>query len=404
MQIFKTGERVEQGETLDVNRTATLIALCALASVTPSAVLLGPLIVGGLVTELGFGAQAAGNMIFAELSGAACATFPALYWISRSNWRTVLYISLATMTLCNLASVIVTSPWLFGGIRFIAGLGVGSVMAITLLTCGMTRQQERTLSFWMTGQIVFAAVMLAAMPYIFAVVGIGGLYGCLVAATTLLLLVVPFMPRTGGLAVHQRWGDLPSVTRRSAPLALIGLLFFFIAMGGVWNFVERLGDAAGYGRKFIGLTLAGVSAVGVCGSISAAWLGLRWGRLAPFLCGIAILIVSMLLLRDLASPLQFVLAAFLFKFGWWFVSPFILANITTLDRSGKLITATNFVIAAGQAMGPLVVGFMLSPARSEYPDTVNFASAINIGLACLILCCALFISIIRINDSSARRA
>ena len=63
---------------IDVNSAATILALCLLASVTPSAVLLGPLIVGGLITELGFTPQAAGNMIFAELSGAALSTFLAL--------------------------------------------------------------------------------------------------------------------------------------------------------------------------------------------------------------------------------------------------------------------------------------------------------------------------------------
>ena len=51
-----------QGGSLDVNKAPTIIALCVLSSITPLAVLIGPLIISGLVTELGFSAQAAGNM------------------------------------------------------------------------------------------------------------------------------------------------------------------------------------------------------------------------------------------------------------------------------------------------------------------------------------------------------
>ena len=40
-----------QRPEFDANRVATIVSLCLLASVTPSAVLLGPLIIGGLVTE-----------------------------------------------------------------------------------------------------------------------------------------------------------------------------------------------------------------------------------------------------------------------------------------------------------------------------------------------------------------
>ena len=93
-----------ESSTYNVNQESTIWSLAILASVTPSVVLLGPLIVGGLVTELGFSPQAAGNMIFAELSGAGFATFPALYWISRVNWRTVLITSLVTMIICNIIS------------------------------------------------------------------------------------------------------------------------------------------------------------------------------------------------------------------------------------------------------------------------------------------------------------
>ena len=388
-------------QPLDVNKAPTIIALCVLASITPLAVLIGPLIVSGLITELGFSAQVAGNMIFAELSGAAFSTFLALYWIGRCDWRKILWISIGAMVLCNIASSMIETPWPLGVVRFVAGIGVGTVMAATLLTCGMTRDQERVLSFWQMGQIIFAAAALAALPFIFSAIGIRGMYLCLAAVMAILAFAVPFMPKSGGAEKKLHWRDLPGSTRRFAPVGLIGLLFFFIAMGGIWNFMERLGDSARLDREFIGFTLAGVSACGVLGSVCSAWLGLKWGRLTPFLLGAAVLAVSMILLYNISSGPQFILAAFLFKFGWWFISPYILANIMMLDVSGKLIAAVNFVIAFGQALGPLVVGLTLSPAPAGSSEKMSFTSAINVGLVCLILCCVLFLSIIRLNDRRA---
>ncbi len=392
-----------QRPEFDANRVATIVSLCLLASVTPSAVLLGPLIIGGLVTELGFSAQASGNMIFAELCGAACATFPAFYWIAHVDWRRVLTVALLVVIVSNLVSAYLGDPWLLGAARFVAGIGVGTIMSMTLIVSGMTRDQERVLSFWMMGQILFAAVALAAMPYMFAIIGIKGFYFCLAGVMAALLLPVRNMPRGGDASHRVRWRDLPRVTRRYAPIGLVGLLFFFVAMGGVWNFVERIGDAAGFDRRFISLTLSGVSAVGVLGAVSSAVVGLRWGRMVPFAIGIVTLAASMVLLDGVSSQGVFVASAFLFKFGWWFVSPYILANITTLDSSGKLITATGFVIPFGQALGPLVVGFLLPPTTAGSSSATDFSPAVTVGLACLALSCLLFVGVIRANHSRPPR-
>ncbi|MDC1436241.1 MFS transporter [Gammaproteobacteria bacterium] len=388
---------MSETSTYNVNQAATIWSLCILGSVTPSVVLLGPLIVGGLVTELGFSPQAAGNMIFAELSGAGFATFPALYWISRINWRTVLMTSLIVMVACNIISAFMTDPWILGGVRFITGLGVGSTMAITMLTSGMTNNPERALSFWTMGQIIFAAIGLAIMPFILPTIGIKGFYIILAVIITVLIIPVRFMPEKGGESHQVPWSKISSITKRYAPIALIGLLFFYIAVGGLWNFYERIGDSAGFDARFIGLTLSGVSAIGVLGAICSAWLSLKWGRMTPFLIGIAALFVSMFILYGVSSQVIYIVSAFLFKYGWWFISPYLLANMSTLDPSGKLILGTNFVIGFGQALGPLIVGFTLV----DSPDgiiAIDYTSAIHVGVVCMLVCCVLFYTVIKVND------
>lgn len=387
---------------VDCNRPATIWSVCLLGSITPSVVLLGPLIVGSLVTELGFGPRAAGNMIFAELIGAAFATFPAFYWVSRVDWRKVLILSLLDIVLMDVVSAFLVTPWTLGSVRFLAGIGVGSIMNITLLTCGMTRNQERVLSFWTMAQIVFAAIALTAMPFVLPVIGIKGFYLILAAMMALLLIPVHFMPHSVGEAVRRtKWSQLTEAARKTGPIALAGELFFRIAVGGTWSFFERIGNAAGFDSHFIGMALAGVSVIGVLGALSAAWLSLKWGRMVPFLLGLAILATSMSMLLGVPSPQGFAVSAFLFKFGWWFITPYLLANITTLDPSGLLATATTFVIALGRALGPLAIGLTL-PEDGSVGARMDFRAGIGIGLVCLVISCVLFIFVIRVNNTRNR--
>ena len=384
------------GTSVDVNRPLTIFSIALLASITPSAVLLGPLVVGALVTDLGFSPQAGGNMIFAELGGAAFATFPAFWWLARINWRKVLYVALTITIVGNLISATVADPWVLGAVRFMTGIGVGTIMLVTLTSAGLTANQERVFGFWQTGQIVFAAIALFTMPYVIPEVGVHGFYVALAIVMALLTTAVRNFPETGAARADLGWSDLAPHVKRLAPLALIGLIFFYIAIGGVWNFVERMGDAAGFDPIFIGYTLAGVSVVGVAGALTATWLSTRLGRIIPFAAGIVILAASFVLLYGLTSKNIYILSAFLFKYGWWFISPYLLANMTTLDPTGRLITATNFVIAFGQALGPLVVGFMLVESASG--KVLDYSPALTMGLVAFTICCLFFVPVVRANN------
>ena len=392
---------MQPDDSFDVNSPRTIFAIALLASITPSAVLLGPLVVGALVTQLGFTPQQGGNMIFAELSGAALATFPAFLWVGKINWRKVLYFALALTVIGNLASTLAADPWMMGAIRFATGIGVGTIMLVTLTSTGLTANQERVFGFWQTGQIVFAAIALFVMPFIVPVIGIRGFYVGLALIMALLALAVTSFP-TGGAAMPAfRWSQLDTRIKRLAPMALTGLIFFYLAVGGVWNFVERMGDAAGFDARFIGYTLSGVSVVGVTGALTATWLSTRLGRIIPFAAGIVIIAVSFVLLYGLSSQNLFVMSAFLFKYGWWFISPYLLANMTTLDPSGRLITATNFVIAFGQGLGPFVVGLFLVEAATG--QVIDYSPALTTGLASFVVCCVLFTPVVKSNDRLLER-
>ena len=103
-----------------------------------------------------------------------------------------------------------------------------------------------------------------------------------------------------------------------------------------------------------------------------------------------------MLLYGLLSKSIYVLSAFLFKYGWWFIPPYLLANMTTLDLAGQLIAATNFVIAFGQALGPFVVDLFLVEAATG--RVIDNSPALTTGLVSFVICCVLFTPLVKSND------
>ena len=67
--------------------------------------------------------------------------------------------------------------------------------------------------------------------------------------------------------------------------------------------------------------------------------------------------------------------------------------MTTLDPSARLITATNFVIAFGQGLGPFVVGLFLVEAAAG--EVIDYSPALTTGLVSFVVCCVLFTPLVK---------
>ena len=382
----------------DVNRASTIWAITLLAAVTPAVAVLSPLLVGTYVTSLGFSAQQAGYLIAAELIGAALSTFSTLFIVGRFNWHKILYVSIAIIIAGYLVSSGLTSYELLLPTRFVSGLALGTIMTMTIVVTGMTSDQERTFGFWSLGQIVLAVFGFAVLPHVLPLVGIKGFFLGMALAMTLLLYPVRFMPETGSSEHKLGWGSIPARARRLAPLGLIALLLFFTAIGSVWAYVERIANAAGFKAEFIGYVLSVASVVGVIGAGAATWLSTRKGRLMPALLGYSLVCFAVVLLLSLESSLLYTVSSQIFKFAWWFTLPYLLANMTLLDPSGRIAILTNFVIACGMGLGPAVAATILDVSHSVTGE-LDYNAVLIFGVACLAMSFPLLYPVIRANSS-----
>lgn len=393
-------KRIKQ---LDVNSPSTILAVTLLAAITPAVGVLGPLIVGLYVTNLGFTAEQAGYLIAAELIGAALSSFSTLILYRRVNWRGILYSSTIVIIATDITSGIFTSYHFLLFIRFLSGMALGTTMTMTMVICGMMRDQERAFGFWSLGQIIFGVLGFALFPHLFPIIGVRGFFVIMAFFMTLLLFPIHFMPPTGTVQQTPASSVSPARFKTLFSLSLLAVLLFYTAVGGVWAYMERIANQAGFRADSIGYVLSSASMLGVVGAGGATWLSKRFGRLLPALFGYVLIGAGIGLLFNLQSMLLYVIGSFALKLSWWFTTPYLMANMTTLDPSGRITVFVNFVIGCGMGIGPAVAATILqytqhADGQLDYNDVLVF------GIICLALSFPLLCLIIRENTKISGHA
>ena len=381
----------------DVNRPASLATLVLHSSFAAFVLLTAPALVGAFITELELTPRQAGYVISADMAGMGLASVPAMFWLTRINWHKVALVSLWLNALCHFLSAGADSfaPLLWA--RLFAGLFAGTSMCVCLASIGLTEHKERNFAFWVVGQLVLASLGLALMPRAIPQWGLGGVYIALALGVLLISTLVKFLPSakpeqarvpdrksdTGTPAGcdRRRWltGFLSNVflssTFLSSVLGILAIYCFYVALGGVWTYLERIGDASGISAERIGYYLSIASLTGIAGALSASCLGDKWGCVKPVILGFCAILAALLLLLGTAqaagyAATGYVIAASLFKYAWTFVLPFMLAALSATDASGRVIVTINIFIGAGLTTGPALASSVLK--GESYTPVIYF--------------------------------
>lgn len=368
----------------------TLFTIVWFASISPAVLLVAPALVGGMVTELGFSPQQAGGVLSVELGGMALATFPALYWIPRMDWRRAVTIAVVIMVVGNVASALATTVGMLSLTRFVTALAGGSVMIISMTIIGSMKNQGRVFGFWVTGQLLFGAVGLALLPHILPLWGLKAFYAAMAAMLLAMMTLIRHLPRSRVVHNNSPAAKLGWRIKILATFGLVSVLLFYIALSGVWAYMERMATNSGLEPKSIGYSLSVASLVGIVGAVSSSVLGERWGRFIPIVVGYVLLLFSISLLATITGLNEYLIAACLFKYGWTFVLPFLLASIAKIEMSGRLIALTNVMIGGGLALGPAIAARVLSSGT-------NYDHIINLGIVAGLISMFLILPVTRIN-------
>jgi DHA1 family inner membrane transport protein len=347
----------------DVNQVATIFTLVMQASFAAIVLLTAPALVGAFISDLNLTPQQAGYAISADMAGMALATIPAMFWLNRINWRTVAFVSLLLNAFFHLMSAFTDSYETLLTARFFAGFFAGSIMSVCLASLGLTLHKERNFGYWVMGQLILGSVGLAIIPHMITLWGVSSIYLCLAACVILLLTLVKFLPKGNLINNEQSVGAPKRLDKRSLVLGGMGVIAiycFYVALSGVWTYIGRIGSASSISAESIGYYLSIASLAGIFGAVSASYLGESWGRSKPVTFGFISIAIALILLLGTIQPIQYFVATGIFKYAWTFILPFMMAALSSLDASGRVIVTTNIFIGGGLATGPLISASLIN--------------------------------------------
>jgi len=320
-----------------------------------------PLLVDGLVRLAHYDVQSAGLSVTAEMVGQSVGAAGALVIVRRVGSRQVVIAALAFIIVGNALTVGVYSlfRWLLV-LRTLAGIGCGlTVVCIGLL--GATKQADRNFAIFNTANLVGCALLAAAVPLLFRMLGVGGVFAVIAGATALCLWMIPLIPES----YRERTPHRESTSSATAPFALRVLtcamtVAYFVSLMMFWSYAGDVGARHHMGVASVSSAVALASLVGGLGGSITAILAVK--RVPRMFIIVATAIggaASTYAAIYVSNPVAFSIILTSFMFFWLLMYPVQMGLFSQIDTSGRLAMLAWFVQLIACAIGPAVGGFVL---------------------------------------------
>ena len=342
----------------DTQSSGMLLA-CLLYPVGPAAIILMPMIVGGLIDSYGFSEQQAGNIAALEGLGLVFASILAAVWIRRVSWVKALVVAFLGYAALNILSANVDGYLPLLILRCLTGLAGGSVFAVTVAALGDQREPDRAFGFAQAMQGVMMLGGFLAAPWLVQRWGVSALFYMLAGASLLMMLSLSRFPAAGRIRAAVAGVAAQTSHTWLIWMGLIASVVFFVNVFGFWAFVERIGQAGGLPAQTVALALGISQVMAIVGALAAAWASDRYGRYLP------LLIVFIGQAAALFAVLgDFGATAFFFSTGL-FQALFIvgvsyqMGAIAKLDIHGKYLVTMTAAQGLGSAIGPALAATLI---------------------------------------------
>jgi predicted MFS family arabinose efflux permease len=346
----------------DTSARLRLIAAILVGVIGPEVFIVQPGFVQGLVQNLGFDDQSAGYAASIEVWGITATTLVMTFFSHRFNWRKVVTASLLLVAVANAACIGIHDKEAFVALRFVAGVGSGSLISLSFTAVGLTENPDRNFGYLIMWVLLYGAVVLYFMPAAYALSGMTGMLLFFAAFPLVALPLVKAFPASGEAAAAVE-ADAVNLSGSLKTLALLAMFAYFVAQGVAWAYLFLIGTAGGLTEQQVatGLTLSQVA--GVAGALLPAIIGHRLGRWRPLTVGILGGAFCLLFLIGRFEYLPFAFWVCLYNFFWNMTHPFLLGSMASFDRRGRVVVLAVAAQMLGLAIGPALGATVIGPGK-----------------------------------------
>jgi predicted MFS family arabinose efflux permease len=316
-----------------------------------------PTLVGMYVDVFGLPVGQAGYTAASYLFGAGAGSVLVGALVLGVPTRTLLLIGLSLLAVGNLLSIFIPTLWGILTIRFIAGIGEGIGFGLVGAFIARLSNPGRVYGAFVVVIQVLGACTLALLPWVRHEFGPRMILLPVAVAPLCLLAILKRFPELRSTLREQTALKGPVVHPLAGRLWLAPLATFvlYVAYGGVFTYIERLGVFTGINIDSVARLLAIGALLALGGGVLATiWAGPRAMSLK---IGGALLIMTTASWCLVSGRSDLYVTGMMLAFLVW---AFFAANLMTLpllvDRSGRLGAASMGAMQWGMAAGPAAAG------------------------------------------------
>lgn len=348
-------------ESVPEPSTLSLVAIqCVLVAGTLSFGVF-PLLVEGLERLAHYDVQSAGLSITTEMLGQAIGAAGALAVVRRIGSRQIVIGALVLIIVGNAVSAGVYSllPLLLV-LRALAGIGCGlTVVCVGLLAT--TRHADRNFAIFNISTLVGPGLLAIAVPAVFRMFGVGGVYAVIAGTTVLCLWMIPLIPES----YRERASRQENASSAAIPFVLYALtcavtVAYFVSATMFWSYVGDVGARHHMGVATVSSAVAEAWLVGgPLGAITAILVIKRVPRM--FIIALTAIggAVTTYAAIYVFNAVAFSITLSAFQFFWTLLYPAQMSLFAWADKSGRLAMIAWFVQLIACGIGPAVGGFVL---------------------------------------------
>ena len=357
-----TAQSSELHQELESGRFLAAVFMTGVLGVASFLVL--PSLILGFVSDLGFNEREIGNISTFQLLGLGLGSIASVILLKYLDWRDLSRFSLALLLVSDFACTLTGDFTPLLVLRFISGFAGGICVSFAAYGLGQTANTDRNFGNFMAIQVVFAIIASFAFPSVLDLMGLDGIFLilCLLELAAI-VLVSRFMPALRWESATQGQGN-DRFHWAMCGLVLLGLVFFFTALGGFWTYIAPIGIDAGLTKQQTGNAISACLFGALLGAYSAAALNIKVGRVLPMTVSVLLQLVALLLLYQGFDYLRFSIATIIFGFGWYMYVPYQFALLAEFDRDGRPMLLLNAVAGLGSGLGPAIAAFTLAGGYS----------------------------------------
>jgi hypothetical protein len=286
------------------------------------------------------------------------------------------------MVLANIASTFVTQVTTFAALRFVAGIGAGTLISLSFGAIGLTQQPDRNFGYLIMWVLTYGAFALWLMPTVYESAGLDGLLWFFALFPMVALPWLRNFPESGEniAQVEKDAVDLPATSRS---FALAAMFAYFLAQGVVWAYLFLIGLAGGLSEQQVANGLTVSQFAGIAGALAAALTAGKYGRVVPLVIGIVGGAMTLYFLVGRFSMTTYLVAVSLYNLAWNFTHPYLLGAMASFDRHGRTVVYAVAMQMLGLAVGPSLAASVID--EGVYMNVNLLGGLLFIASAMLIL-------------------